>query len=231
MSAFTTSRLPDAGSNLAAFTTFLRFAMTDNYTPDNPDDDYVASFSSAGPTVECFVKPDLLAPGGHILSYMQASTVIAEDHPEFRVADQYIQMSGTSQATGVVSGIVALLLLDEPNLTPDQVKYRLLSGSRPATYTSGSGAMVYPVFQQGAGLVDAYDVVHSDLTESANRNLDINADLAGISHYGGPVSAWESGNGKLTYYARDAQGNPMDGDGYLWNDSTAASVNAWVDQE
>jgi hypothetical protein len=42
---------------------------------------------------------------------------------------------------------------------------------------------------------------------------------------------------------RDAQGNPMDGDGYewsgsyfgdsgfLWNDCTAASVNAWVDQE
>ena len=45
-------------------------AMTDNYTPDDPSDDYLASFSAAGPTVEGFVKPDLVAPGGHMLGTM-----------------------------------------------------------------------------------------------------------------------------------------------------------------
>ena len=39
-------------------------AMTDNYTPTDPSDDYLASFSAAGPTVEGFVKPDIVAPGG-----------------------------------------------------------------------------------------------------------------------------------------------------------------------
>ena len=34
-------------------------AMTDNYTPNDPTDDGVASFSSAGPTYEGFVKPDV----------------------------------------------------------------------------------------------------------------------------------------------------------------------------
>jgi hypothetical protein len=42
-------------------------AMSDNYTPADPADDILASFSTAGPTVEGFVKPDLVAPGGHMV--------------------------------------------------------------------------------------------------------------------------------------------------------------------
>ena len=38
-------------------------AMTDNYTPEDLSDDRLASFSSAGPTKEAFVKPDIVAPG------------------------------------------------------------------------------------------------------------------------------------------------------------------------
>ena len=33
-------------------------------------------------------------------------------------------MSGTSMSAAVVSGIVALMLHEQPELTPDQVKYR-----------------------------------------------------------------------------------------------------------
>ena len=39
-------------------------AMSDDYTPGRPDDDYLASFSAAGPTIEGFVKPEVVAPGG-----------------------------------------------------------------------------------------------------------------------------------------------------------------------
>ena len=35
-------------------------ALTDNYTPYDLNDDRLASFSSAGPTYEGFVKPDTL---------------------------------------------------------------------------------------------------------------------------------------------------------------------------
>ena len=41
-------------------------AMSDDYEPDDMSSDSLASFSSAGPTYEAFVKPDVVAPGGHI---------------------------------------------------------------------------------------------------------------------------------------------------------------------
>src|SRR6185295_17402415 len=44
-------------------------AMTDNYTASKADD-RLASFSSTGPTFEGFVKPDLVAPGGHSWGFM-----------------------------------------------------------------------------------------------------------------------------------------------------------------
>ena len=50
-------------------------AMSDNYTPADASDDILASFSSAGPTVEGFVKPELVAPGGHILGLMTDNTL------------------------------------------------------------------------------------------------------------------------------------------------------------
>src|SRR5882724_1762472 len=43
-------------------------ALTDNYTPYNGTDDRLASFSSTGPTFEGFVKPELVAPGGHMVA-------------------------------------------------------------------------------------------------------------------------------------------------------------------
>ena len=36
-------------------------------------------------------------------------------------------MSGTSQAAAVTSGVVALMLQDDPSLTPDTVKCRLIA--------------------------------------------------------------------------------------------------------
>jgi serine protease AprX len=41
-------------------------------------------------------------------------------------SSKYFTLSGTSMATGVVSGVVADLLQQSPSLTPDQVKARLM---------------------------------------------------------------------------------------------------------
>src|SRR5439155_14921877 len=46
--------------------------------------------------------------------------------------DSYGQLSGTSMATPHVSGVVALLLAQEPGLTPVQVKERLARTVDPA---------------------------------------------------------------------------------------------------
>ena len=73
-------------------------AMTDNYTPADPSDDFLASSSAAGPTFEAFVKPEVVAPGGHMLSVMEQDDQLAVDYPEFHSAGYYFTMSGTSQA-------------------------------------------------------------------------------------------------------------------------------------
>ena len=58
-------------------------AMTDNYTPADSSDDRLSSFSAAGPTYEGFVKPEMVAPGGHVISMMNDDSQIAMEHPEF----------------------------------------------------------------------------------------------------------------------------------------------------
>ena len=79
-------------------------AMSDDYTPEDGADDVLASFSAAEPTYEGFVKPDVVAPGGHMLGLMRNDMQIAIDHPEFHNGANYYETSGTFQSAAVVSG-------------------------------------------------------------------------------------------------------------------------------
>ena len=187
-------------------------AMTDNYTPDDRSDDKLTSFSSAGPTVEGFVKPDLVAPGGHMRGLLPANTRLARSHPEAHDGDKYFTMSGTSQATAVVTGVVALMLSEDPSLMPDDVKCRLLSTSKAAF--SDENTFAYSVFQQGAGLVNAQDAINSSKTKCANQSLDIELDLADVQHFGGPAEKDENGN----FYIKSPDGTVSNDGGIFWRD-------------
>ena len=178
-------------------------AMTDNFTPEDVTDDRLASFTAAGPTYEGFVKPDLVAPGGHLLGMMGWYTERGQKHKDYRDRYPYFEMSGTSQAAAVLSGVAALVLEADPALSPDDVKCRLMASANPAVRSDGWPA--YSVLQQGTGLVNAYDAVYGIATGCANRGLDIAADLAGIAHFGGPVNEDARGN----FYLMDADGNPL----------------------
>ena len=159
-------------------------AFTDNYTPEDLGDDYMPPFSACGPTLDAFVKPDLIAPGAHVVSLMRPNTVLSNSYPQNRVNGRYFRMTGTSVSAAVVSGIVALMLSENPNLTPDQVKYRLTMTARPQ-FSEYTGEAAYSIWQQGAGRVWAPDAVYSDLEGTANQGLNIDLDLAGIEHYEG----------------------------------------------
>ena len=81
---------------------------------DNAKTEYsVASFSSRGPSYN-FYKPDCLASGVDVVC-----TYIGED--------SYAKMSGTSVSTPIVAGSCALLLEKYPNLTPIQVKSKIIN--------------------------------------------------------------------------------------------------------
>jgi len=96
-------------------------AFDDRKTPQ-VDDDIIADFSSRGPTsVDNLSKPDLLAPGVNIFSTLApGATLDMSDMPH--IGTSYLAISGTSMATPIVSGIAALLLSANPNLTHDQIK-------------------------------------------------------------------------------------------------------------
>ena len=184
-------------------------AMSDAVTPDDPGDDFLASFSAAGPTFEGFVKPEVVAPGGHLRGIMDKKGRIAKSHPEYHDTGKYFVMSGTSQAAAVVSGVAALLLEVDPSLSPDDLKCRLMASARPAV--DENGELAYSIFQQGAGMVHAYDAAASDEWGCANQGLDIGAELAGAAHFGGPANRDADG----TYYVEGLEGYAWSG-GYMW---------------
>jgi subtilisin family serine protease len=168
-------------------------AITDNYHPNQVSEYRLASFSSAGPTFEGFIKPEVVAMGGHIRAYAPNDGTLAQKFPQW-VDNRYpdITMSGTSQAAAVTSGVVALMLEANPSLTPDNVKCRLMSSADPAVRPDGR--LAYTVFQQGAGMVNAQKAVYGTASGCANRGLDVALDLAGRKHFGGRANQDADGN-------------------------------------
>ena len=151
-------------------------AMKTMGTPQR-NDDLIASYSSKGPTViDHIVKPDIVAPGNLLISTETPSTTLYKTETSNLVpystyvwggssspSTTYFTLSGTSMATGVVSGLVADLLQAHPTLTPDQVKARLMETasktfpSSSSVYDPTTGITYtdqYDIFTVGAGYVD-----------------------------------------------------------------------------
>jgi len=150
----------------------ITVGATDDRGTATPNDDVLASYSAYGITTDGFSKPDIVAPGTNIISVLSANgSELAKGHPSHRVdgfaggKDYYFRMSGTSMATAVVSGAVALLLQDEPGLNPDQVKHRLMATAR--TFSGPAAGST------GAGYLDIYAAVHGNTTASANGGIQV----------------------------------------------------------
>jgi serine protease AprX len=95
----------------------------------NTHDDTIASWSSQGTTQDGFQKPDVYAPGAHIVSLLAPNSTFASACDDCIVDGQYITAGGTSMAAPMISGLVADMLQLHPNWTPAQVKGDLTSPS------------------------------------------------------------------------------------------------------
>jgi serine protease AprX len=87
-------------------------------------------YSGRGPTPYCIKKPDIVAPGSNIISCNISRYMIRGKNGSvrFNTSDtpmMYTIKSGTSMATPVVSGAIALLLSAHPELTNREVKLLL----------------------------------------------------------------------------------------------------------
>jgi serine protease AprX len=170
-------------------------AVTDSWTPADKDDDYIPDFSSRGPTPSGHIKPDIVAPGGHMTGLTRPGSSLTLDHPEYMLGTGELVMTGSSQATALVSGVVALLLQLEPDLSPDDIKCKLISSADPAI--NRDGLLAYSPFQQGRGYLSATRAVTLGEKGCGNAGMDIMVELNGNGHSQGPAIVDEDGNPTL----------------------------------
>lgn len=112
----------------------ISVGAVDDKGTKNTGDDETTSWSSRGTTQDGVPKPDVLAPGAHIVAPLAPGSAFASLCPTCVRGDgQYFQVSGTSMAAPVVAGIAADLLSVRPDLQPDAVKAAVVAGTRPTS--------------------------------------------------------------------------------------------------
>ena len=121
----------------------------------------LASFSSKGPRYDGAMKPDIAAPGVAIASAISSftdgtyTTVATTDFNN--TTYRFAKFSGTSMASPMVAGVVALMLEANPYLSAAQVKEIIMQTARQDNYTGSIPSGGSP--QWGAGKINAYAAV------------------------------------------------------------------------
>lgn len=129
------------------------------------DQDIVAPFSSRGPTADGRAKPDILLPGHLITAARAKGTSMGTP-----VDSYYCEASGTSMATPVAAGLCALLLQMDPELTPDEIKERLITTSID---------LGEPANAQGRGRADALRAIQNSISPPSSDRGDSQPPVAG----------------------------------------------------
>ena len=157
-------------------------------------DDYVAKFSSRGPTwYDGFAKPDVVAPGTNLFSNAAAGSTLVKSgsYPLETVGGvNLLDLSGTSMAAAVTTGVVALELDANAHQT-----------SAPLTPNSAKAILEYTAIKmakadaltQGAGQINAAGAVQ--LAGSVNTTVPtgswwLQTGVTGSSIIGGKSYAW-----------------------------------------
>jgi serine protease AprX len=209
-------------------------------------DDGAASFSSNGTVAR---RPDVLAPGVHIVGLRDPGSYIDQTYSSTgAVTAGLFRGSGTSEAAALVSGAVALLLQQRPNLTPDQVKAilrrsaieispsrgrgrkELALGNALTEKTPGPGASQTFTPADGSGLLEvsrgSVHVSQNGIALTGEQDIFgkpfLSAPMAALEAAG---SSWSGGiwNGS-SWSGNSWSGNSWSGNGWSGN---SWSGNSW----
>ena len=188
----------------------ITVGATDDKATATLADDTIATFSAYGVTESGYAKPDLVAPGRMIIGLLPENDKLSMSRARLsnRVDTTYFKMSGTSVSAPMVSGAVALLLQDEPTLTPDQVKYRLMA-------TANKNWNGYNPSTAGAGYLDIVSAVDGTTIESANTGIPASQ----LLWSGSDQVAWQSVNWNSVNW------NSVNWNSVNWNSVNWNSVN------
>src|SRR5207244_9273246 len=96
-------------------------SLADRGTP-GWGDDRESVFSSRGPTRDGFAKPDVLAPGEHVVSLRVPGAALDREAADTAPAGPYARLTGTSASTAMATGAAADVLEAPQAYSPTQVK-------------------------------------------------------------------------------------------------------------
>ncbi|MBS1721548.1 MAG: S8 family peptidase [Armatimonadetes bacterium] len=212
---------------------------------DSRSHDTIATYSSRGPArLDYVLKPDIIAPGNQVISLRKPLSFLELtgpnnvvptssycSRPSLLSSSNYFKMSGTSMATPVVAGAVAMMLEADPSLTPDTVKARLMvSADKWAAASGDADPCTY-----GAGYLNVAAAVNNrmvlrtpalspSLTLDSNGNLVVDGDPAS-----GVQSLWGGATElRAVWGSRAVWGtNKLNGNRALWGSSVWSNRAMW----
>jgi subtilisin family serine protease len=161
----------------------------------------LASFSSEGPSTDERNKPEVSAPGVNVASSISSFTT--RSYTTFtsttfngRTYD-FSKFSGTSMSSPATTGVVALMLEANPNLTPSQVKDILKSTARQDDKTGNIPTTGSP--EWGWGKVTANEAVKEALRILSVNDLPIFKEVLVYPSITSDILNIMGGNGEITY--------------------------------
>jgi serine protease AprX len=182
----------------------LAVGAADNAGTSTTSDDVVAAFTNGGNATR---RPDVLAPGKSVVSLRVPGSYVDTEHPEGLVtgdvSGRFFRGSGTSQATAVASGEIALLLQAHPGLTPDQVKAILTSTADPLVQNPD------PVM--GAGVIDLLGALLAKVPANTAASLPDATGTGSLEASRGGEHVIDPANGRVLSGEVDALGSPWNG--------------------
>ena len=108
----------------------ITVGSVDDRATKSVSDDVITTWSSRGVTQDGYAKPEIYAPGAHIVANLAPNSAFASMCPMCIVDGAYIRAGGTSLSAPIVAGAAAAILERNPTWTPNMVKGALLSTMR-----------------------------------------------------------------------------------------------------
>lgn len=160
----------------------------------------IATFSGSGPRRDGVMKPDLSAPGSAIASALSTTWVAggaAWGYDARLAVDDGVHavQQGTSMSAPMVTGAVAMMLQQDPNMGPTLARQRLAAGARVDGPVAGAGTV--PNKRFGYGKLDLGSVL---------PNLDTTAPTASVTRPNGAEFFLAGTNESVEWTAADNVG-------------------------
>lgn len=203
----------------------------------------IASFSGSGPRRDGAIKPDLSAPGSAIASTLSttwAAGGLAFGYDVRQAVDDGVHaiQQGTSMAAPMVTGAVAMMLQQDPDMGPTLARQRLAAGARVDGPVLAAGAV--PNKRFGAGKLDLGSVLPN--VDTVAPTVLLTRPNGGETFVGGSNEAinWNAGDnvGVTSVTLESSVDNGLNWDPlasglantgtYLWSVPSTASTQALV---